>query len=85
MNNQLPFYDCIDFTSSEHGMAMSDPVNGKFRLMETDDGGASWALVDPAGMVPAKDGEFGFAASGTCLTAGAGSRMYLATGGADSA
>ncbi|KAH8903112.1 oxidoreductase [Coniochaeta sp. PMI_546] len=77
------FYDCIAFTTAQHGVAMSDPVDGKFRLMETDDGGVSWSLVDPAGMPPAKDGEFGFAASGTCLTAGAGSRMYLASGGVD--
>ncbi|KAB5566848.1 oxidoreductase [Coniochaeta sp. 2T2.1] len=77
------FYDCIAFTSPTHGVAMSDPVDGKFRLVETDDGGASWTRVDPAGMPPAKEGEFGFAASGTCLTAGAGRRMYLASGGVD--
>lgn len=43
----------------------------------------SWTLIDPAGIPPAKNGEFGFAASGTCLAAGIGSRMYLATGGID--
>ncbi|KAJ9165647.1 Oxidoreductase [Coniochaeta hoffmannii] len=77
------FYDCMAFTSPRHGVAMSDPVDGKFRLVETDDGGLSWGVVDPAGMPPAEEGEFGFAASGTCLTAGAGDRMYLASGGVD--
>jgi photosystem II stability/assembly factor-like uncharacterized protein len=80
------FYDCIAFTSARHGAAVSDPVQGKFRLVETHDGGRSWTPVDPAGMPPARDGEFGFAASGTCLTAGAGAggkRMYLASGGVD--
>lgn len=83
--NQEPtaFYDCIAFTSAQHGVAMSDPVDGKFRLTETNDGGATWTIVDPAGMPPARDGEFGFAASGTCLTAGVGERMYLASGGVD--
>lgn len=77
------FYDCIAFTSRRHGVAVSDPVDGKFRLMETDDGGVSWTLVDPDGMPPAKDGEAGFAASGTWLSAGAGDRVYLASGGVD--
>jgi photosystem II stability/assembly factor-like uncharacterized protein len=77
------FYDCIAFTSPRHGVAMSDPVDGKFRLIETDDGGLSWTLVDPAGMPPAREGEAAFAASGTCLTAGQGDRMYLASGGTD--
>lgn len=59
---------------------MSDPVNGKFRLIETWDGGNSWSIVDPAGMPSAFTGESGFAASGTCIEAAAG-RWYLASGG----
>ncbi len=70
-------------TAPQRGVAMSDPVGGRFRLVETADGGHSWSVVDPAGMPPAKAGEFGFAGSGTCLTAGQGSSMYLASGGVD--
>ncbi len=71
------FYDCMAmWPGGKRGIAMSDPVDGKFRIIETSDGGASWSLVDPAGMPPAVDGEFGFAASGTCLvTAGASGRV----------
>jgi photosystem II stability/assembly factor-like uncharacterized protein len=76
------FYDCIAFEDEKHGLAMSDPVNGKFRLIETFNGGASWKIVDPAGMPAALTGEAGFAASGTCLEAAAG-RWYLASGGVD--
>lgn len=76
------FYDCIAFENAKHGMAMSDPVDGKFRLIETFDGGKSWRIVDGAGMPPALTGEAGFAASGTCLEAAAG-RWYLASGGVD--
>lgn len=61
---------------------MSDPVNGKFRLIETWDGGASWDIVDQKGMPAALTGEFGFAASGTCIEAAAG-RWYIASGGVD--
>lgn len=77
------FYDCIAFTTAKRGVAMSDPVDGKFRLIETIDGGKTWGRVPSSGMPPALTGEFGFAASGTCLTAGAGQRMYIASGGVD--
>jgi photosystem II stability/assembly factor-like uncharacterized protein len=78
------FYDCMAFTTPRHGVAMSDPVDGRFRLVETDDAGRTWSIVDPAGMPPA-DNEYGFAASGTCLSAGAGQRLYLGSGGNDPA
>lgn len=82
--NQEPtaFYDCMAFENQQHGLAMSDPVNGKFRLIETVDGGETWDIVDAAGMPAALEGEAGFAASGTCLEAAAG-RWYLASGGVD--
>jgi photosystem II stability/assembly factor-like uncharacterized protein len=79
------FYDCMAFEQgikSHHGLAMSDPVNGKFRLVETWDGGLHWSIVPQNGMPPALTGEFGFAASGTCIEAAAG-RWYIASGGVD--
>jgi photosystem II stability/assembly factor-like uncharacterized protein len=76
------FYDCLAFETQERGLAMSDPVDGRFRLIETLDGGKTWSIVDPAGMPEALPGEFGFAASGTCLATTAG-RWYLASGGVD--
>ncbi|KAH8732205.1 hypothetical protein GQ44DRAFT_697250 [Phaeosphaeriaceae sp. PMI808] len=74
------FYDCMTFENERHGLAMSDPVDGKFRIIETWDGGASWKIVDPTGMPPVLEGEAGFAASGTCIEAAAG-RWYVASGG----
>lgn len=74
------FYDCMAFENEKHGLAMSDPVNGKFRVIETFNGGASWTVIDPAGMPAAMTGESGFAASGTCIEAAAG-RWYIASGG----
>lgn len=75
------FYDCMAFFDARHGIAMSDPVDGKFRVIATDDGGDSWRIVDPAGMPPALSGEFGFAASGTCLVTSGRRDAWLATGG----
>lgn len=66
------FYDCLAFFDAAHGLALSDPVDGRFRILSTADGGRSWRVLD-AVMPPALDGEFAFAASGSCLvTADAG-------------
>jgi photosystem II stability/assembly factor-like uncharacterized protein len=74
------FYDCMTFLDSRHGLALSDPVDGKFRILATSDGGRSWRVLPSAGMPPALEGEFAFAASGTCLVSSAG-RAYFASGG----
>jgi photosystem II stability/assembly factor-like uncharacterized protein len=76
------FYDCLAFDTLEHGLAVSDPIDGRFRLIETRNGGWSWHFVDLAVMPAVIPGEFAFAASGTCLTAAAG-HWYLASGGVD--
>jgi photosystem II stability/assembly factor-like uncharacterized protein len=78
------FYDCMDFyPDGRHGLAMSDPVDGKFRVIATDDGGRSWHVLPSAGMPEAVAGEFGFAASGTCLVI-SGHDAWIASGGAAS-
>ncbi|KPI45958.1 uncharacterized protein AB675_337 [Cyphellophora attinorum] len=81
--DELAFYDCMAFESRLVGLALSDPVEGKFRLIKTVDGGTNWALVDPAGMPTALTSEFAFAASGTCLTSSPGGKYYTASGGVD--
>ena len=78
------FYDCMDFfAGGRRGLAMSDPVDGKFRIAATDDWGLSWHVLPDDGMPPAVAGEFGFAASGTCLvTSGARDAWFGSGGGA---
>ena len=75
--DQEAFYDCMAmYPDGVHGLAMSDPVDGKFRIIRTEDGGSTWSVVSRKGMPKAVDGEFGFAASGTCLvTAGTSARL----------
>ncbi|QDH10843.1 oxidoreductase [Nocardioides dongxiaopingii] len=76
------FYDCLAmWPGDRRGLAMSDPVNGRFRILSTTDGGRSWRVLPRAGM-PRAEGEFGFAASGTCLVTAGRHRAYLASGGA---
>ncbi|KAF2115779.1 hypothetical protein BDV96DRAFT_612404 [Lophiotrema nucula] len=81
-DNEAAFYDCMSFENKRHGLALSDPVDGNFRLIETWDGGSTWSVVDNKGIPAALTGEFGFAASGTCIEAAAG-RWYIASGGVD--
>lgn len=80
--NQEPtaFYDCMAFFDKHRGLAMSDPVDGRFRILGTNDGGRTWHIVD-ADMPPALPGEFGFAASGQCITTAGGRDAWFATGG----
>jgi photosystem II stability/assembly factor-like uncharacterized protein len=75
------FYDCMSFFNKKRGLAVSDPVNGKFQIISTKDGGMSWQLVSQAGMPPAQPGEAGFAASGECLVTGHGRRAWFGGGG----
>jgi photosystem II stability/assembly factor-like uncharacterized protein len=76
------FYDCLGFWDKRHGLAMSDPVHGRFRIIVTDDGGRSWHKQPAAGMPPALRGEFGFAASGTCVVTAGQNDAWIASGGA---
>ena len=74
------FYNCLDFyPGGRHGLAVSDPVDGKFRIAATDDGGASWEVLPDAGM-PDSTGEYNFSASGDCLTI-AGRTAWFGSGG----
>jgi len=62
---------------------MSDPVDNRFVLINTTDGGANWKLMDTAKMPPTKDGEAAFAASGTCLITQGKNNAFLVSGGTD--
>lgn len=59
------FLDAIDFDSPKHGFLMGDPINNKFFLMETKDGGDSWNRVNGPNAIKE---QAAFAASGTCIT-----------------
>jgi photosystem II stability/assembly factor-like uncharacterized protein len=74
------FYDCLDmFADGLHGLALSDPVDGRFRILATDDGGRSWRVRPKAGMPPAVDGEYAFA-SGRCLRTSGTRQAWFGTG-----
>jgi photosystem II stability/assembly factor-like uncharacterized protein len=80
-NDPNAFYDCMTFFDSRRGLALSDPVAGRFRIIATDDGGNSWHVVNTQ-MPAALPGEFAFAASGECLVTDHGRRAWFGSGGA---
>lgn len=75
------FLDAMAFWDARHGIAMSDPVNGRFMLFTTDNGGAAWNPVPSEGIPPALPGEAAFAASGTCIAVEGKNNVWFATGG----
>jgi photosystem II stability/assembly factor-like uncharacterized protein len=79
------FLDAIRFWDALHGIAMSDPVDGRFLILTTSDGGESWQEVPAERIPPALEGEGGFAASGSCLAVLGHSDVWFASGGAKSA
>jgi photosystem II stability/assembly factor-like uncharacterized protein len=75
------FLDALGFWDARHGIAMSDPVDGKLFLVTTSDAGATWQRVPPDRLPPMLPGEASFAASGTCLTLYDSRHVWIATGG----
>ncbi|MGZ5401248.1 MAG: WD40/YVTN/BNR-like repeat-containing protein [Nocardioides sp.] len=77
---ETAFYNCLDFyPGGRRGLAVSDPVDGRFRIAATDDGGASWEVLPDDGM-PDSTGEANFSASGDCLVI-AGRDAWFGSGG----
>lgn len=74
------FLDGMAFWDATHGVAFSDPIDGKLVILRTDDG-TTWQRVDPAGIPPVIPGEASFAASGTTITVQGRTNAWIATGG----
>jgi photosystem II stability/assembly factor-like uncharacterized protein len=75
------FFDCMAFWNRSRGIAISDPVEGRFLVVTTEDGGGAWKEADASGIPPALAGEGAFAASGTCVAVGGASEAWFGTGG----
>ena len=75
------FLDAMDFVDKKRGFIMGDPINGKFLILETKNGGETWQEMPNA--PAALEGEAAFAASGTCLRADKNG-ISIVTGGSHS-
>jgi photosystem II stability/assembly factor-like uncharacterized protein len=72
------FFDCLAFWDANDGLAVSDPVHGRFVVLSTTDG-KRWAQLDSASSPVAHQGEGAFAASGSCLVAKSRHSAWIAT------
>ena len=75
------FFDSMAFWDAETGVAFSDPIDGSFVIIRTTNGGRTWEQVPAEKIPPARSGEAGFAASGTCVAAQANASAWIGTGG----
>ena len=75
------FFDALAFWDEKNGIALGDPVDGRFQLIATDDGG-NWKSLPNKNLPPALPNEGAFAASGTCLITLGKDDVWFATGGA---
>jgi photosystem II stability/assembly factor-like uncharacterized protein len=79
------FIDGVAFWDRRHGIAFGDPINGKWFLLTTDDGGLSWQPVPPEGLPAMLPNEAAFAASNSSLLVQGGTHAWIASGGAERA
>jgi len=73
------FLDAMACLSETHCFALSDPIDGKFLLLNTTDG-EDWNPLPRENMPAALPGEGAFAASNTCLAI-SGEEIFFGTGG----
>ena len=74
------FFDCMAFWDDDHGIAVGDPVDGKFQLIKTDNG-KDWKAIPAAKLPAAVEGEGAYAASGTCIAVQGKQNVWFVTGG----
>lgn len=76
------FWDAIRFWDREHGAILGDPVNHRFVLATTSDGGKTWDFHSMQGPVIEPKTQAAFAASNSSLAFGNSAReLKFVTGG----
>lgn len=77
------FYDSLSFWNDRYGIVMSDPIDGRFWLERTQDGGITWKPLKEPLRPLADSGEAGFAASGTNMCVVGDSTCFIGLGGTE--
>jgi photosystem II stability/assembly factor-like uncharacterized protein len=74
------FLDAMSFWDANNGIVFGDSVDGKFYVLTTNNGGATWSRVPVAGLPPALENEGAFAASGTNIALFGKRHAWIGTG-----
>lgn len=78
------FWNAMTFPDARTGLLFGDPVDGRFQVLLSTDGGLHWQEQTHEGLA-ALSNEGGFAASGTCITSHDSKNAWIVSGGADKA
>jgi photosystem II stability/assembly factor-like uncharacterized protein len=63
------FWDALVFLDKKHGTILGDPVEGRFVVLRTEDGGLHWRKDDDRDLAASPKGEGAFAASNSSYVA----------------
>ncbi len=75
------FLDAMEFWNEQSGIVIGDPVNGKFFVARSFDGGTHWREIPPEYEPKADTGEACFAASGTNICKTNNAEAVFVSGG----
>ena len=73
------FFNSLKFADAKNGLAVSDPIDGKFFVLRTENAGDNWERVSDLPVV--LEGEANFAASNTCIEFLPSGKAWIASGG----
>ncbi|MCY1721390.1 YCF48-related protein [Prolixibacteraceae bacterium Z1-6] len=73
------FFNSLKFVDTKNGLAVSDPIDGKFFVLRTENGGDTWEWI--ADFPDVEEGEANFAASNTCIEYLPSGKAWIASGG----
>jgi photosystem II stability/assembly factor-like uncharacterized protein len=76
------FYDAMSFWDEAHGLVFGDSIDGRFAILVTENGGATWTRVPRSVLPPALPNEGAFAASGSNIAVVGSGEAWIATGAA---
>ena len=76
------FFDGMDFWDNDHGIVFGDPINNRWVILTTADGGRSWQPVPESALPVMQPNEAAFAASGSSVVVQGKRNAWIASGGA---
>ncbi|PKL83387.1 MAG: hypothetical protein CVV24_05310 [Ignavibacteriae bacterium HGW-Ignavibacteriae-3] len=81
--NPKVFFDGMAFWNEKNGIAFSDPIDDRFFIITTKDGGDTWSEIQSKYVPSALKGEGGFAARGSSIAVAGKDLAWIGTGGAE--
>nr|WP_315393836.1 YCF48-related protein [uncultured Duganella sp.] len=79
--DETGFLDAMTFWDADNGLVIGDSIDGRFQILRTGDGGATWSKIPAAALPPALPNEGAFSASGSNIAMAGRDDAWIATGG----